>query len=433
MNVALNNPVGAVLTQYVVRDSFDEVKNAPLWKNWAPRVSGTYDLFGTGKTVLKMSAGKYFDQVGTGTPGPNPNGEVSQTYPWSDLNSDLVFQPGSATWNGSRYVGGEFGTGTVTTSIPNPNPFDTNRRRTWRRELTISLDHELFPAFRLSAAFFNRREFDTYDDLDGPVDLWDTMYAPLQVTEQGRDGIAGTADDQAITVYTLRPGFTLVDDLAVNDDRLGTKYNGVEIVGTKRYGRGTTVLAGYTYSRETRDLVSLENPNDGRVNASGTSGGRRHNFKVSGSATLPYRLTLGANLLVQSGQPITRTVSIGACTQTVTTGCLLQGNDTVNAEPRGSVELPGRVQTDVRIGRLFNLGGRKFELGVDAYNLTNANTVFSVRQGTGRTNIRYANDPSQPITQIATFMSPTGALGPRIIRFNATYWFGAGSNPAGNR
>jgi hypothetical protein len=430
LNVALNT--GGTLTTYVVKDSFDEVKNAPLWKNWAPRVSAAYDLTGEGKTVLKLSVGKYYDQVGTGTPGPNPNGTVSQTYPWNDINGDLIFQPGNATWNGARYVGGEFGS-TVTTSIPNPNPFDKNRQQTWRREFTVGVDHELFPAFRLSAAFFNRREFDTYGDLDGPVDQWDTMYQPIQVTEQGRDGVAGTADDQTLTVYSLRPGFTLVDDLAANDDRLGTKYNGVEIVGTKRYGRGTTILAGYTYSRETRDIISLQNPNDGRVNASGISGGRRHNFKVSGAATLPYRLTFGANLLLQSGQPITRTVNIAGCSATITTGCLLQGNDTVNAEPRGSVELPGRLQTDVRIGRLFNIGGQRFELGMDAYNLTNANTVFNVRTGTGLTNVRYANDPTQPVTQIPTFLSPTGALGPRIIRFNVTYWFGPGSSAAGRR
>jgi hypothetical protein len=431
LNVALNT--GGTLTEYVVRDSFDEVKNAPLWKNWAPRISGTYDLFGTGKTALKMSVGKYFDQVGTGTPGPNPNGSLSQTYPWNDLNGDLIFQPGDATWNGSRYVGGEFGTGNVTTSIPNPNPFDPNRKRTWRREFTASIDHELFPGFRLSAAFFNRREFDTYDDVDIDIDRWDELYSPIQVTEPGRDGLVGTSDDQTLTVYSLNPGVTLLGDLAVNDDRLGVKYNGVEIVGTKRYSRGITVLAGYTYSRETVDLTSLENPNDARVNADGISGGRRHNFKMSGSATLPYRIVFGANLLVTSGQPITRTVSIGGCTATITTGCLSQGNDTVNAEPRGSIELPGRYQTDLRLGRLFDVAGHRFELGVDAYNLTNANTVFSVRTGTGRTNIRYANDPTKPITQIATFNSPTGALGPRIVRFNVTYWFGAGASPARNR
>lgn len=431
LNVALRT--GGRLNEYVVRDSFDEVRNAPLWKNWAPRVSGTYDLTGQGKTVLKLSAGKYFDQVGTGTPGPNPNGSVSQTYPWNDLNGDLIFQRGNAVWNGFRYVGGEFGDGNVTTSIPNPNPFDPNRERTWRREFTVGIDHELIPGFRLSAAYFNRREFDAYDDVSADIDQWDELYSPVQVTEPGRDGIAGNSDDQTLTVYSLNPGATLVGEFAVNDDRLGVKYHGLEIVGTKRYSRGVTVLAGYTYSRETQDLESLENPNDVRVNADGISGGRRHNFKATGSIELPYDVLFGANLLVVSGQPITRTVSIGGCTTTVTTGCLEQGSETVNAEPRGTVELPGRYQIDLRVGRFFNIGGRRFELAMDTYNLTNANTIYDVRTGTGRTNIRFANDPSQPVTQIATFLSPTGALGPRIIRFNFTYWFGRGASPAGNR
>lgn len=438
LNVNLNTcPTGAVppctLTTYTVRDSFDEVKNAPLWKNWAPRGSATFDISGTGKTVLKMSVGKYFDQVGTGTPGPNPNGAISQTYGWNDLNNDLSFQPGNAVWNGSRYVGGEFGTGTFTTSIPNPNPFDTNRQRTWRREFTAGIDHELFPAFRLSLAFFHRREFDTYGNVDGDFSQWNAMYSPIQATDPGRDGRVGTADDKTLTVYTLNPGFTEVTDLQVNDDRLGQKYKGFEVVATKRYSRGTTLLAGYTYSRETVERTSLANPNAALVNADGLSGGRVHNFKASGSATLPYRIVFGANLLWASGLPITRTVQIGACTSTITSGCLRQGAQTVNAEPRGSIELPARYQIDLRLGRLFDVNGQRFELGLDAYNLSNANTVFDVRTGTGLTNIRYAGDAAQPVTQIATFNSPTGALGPRIIRINVTYWFGGGTSPAATR
>ena len=93
----------------MVPDTFAEVRNAPLWKNWAPRLSLTYDLTGQGKTVLKISAGKYLDQIGTGTPGPNPNGTVSQRYTWNDQNGDLFFQKGNATWDGFKYVGGEFG------------------------------------------------------------------------------------------------------------------------------------------------------------------------------------------------------------------------------------------------------------------------------------------------------------------------------------
>ena len=47
LNVTLNT--GGVLTQYVVPDTFAEVRNAPLWKNFAPRLSLTYDLTGRGR------------------------------------------------------------------------------------------------------------------------------------------------------------------------------------------------------------------------------------------------------------------------------------------------------------------------------------------------------------------------------------------------
>jgi len=431
LNVTLNT--GGVLTTYTVPSSFAEVRNAPLWKNWAPRGSATYDVFGNGKTALKFSIGRYFDQVGTGTPGPNPNGAVSQTYTWNDANGDLAFQTGNAVWNGARYVGGEFGTAAPTTSIPNPNPFDSARRRTYRNEVTAGVDHELFPSFRLGVTFIHRKEHDTYGTVDGDIGQWDTMFSAVTVTEAGRDGISGNADDKSLTVYSLNPGFTLVSDNPINDDRLGVTYNGVEVVATKRYGRGTTLLGGYTYSREEQEFVSLANPNSARVNANGVSGGRRHNFKLSGSAMLPGRVTFGANFVLSSGLPITRTVQIPGCTTTVTSGCLRQGAQTVNAEPRGTVELPKRVQVDLRAGRMFNVRGQKFELGLDVYNLSNINTVYSVRTGTGRTNIRYANDATRPVTTIATFMSPTAALGPRIIRFNVTYWFGTSSSAAANR
>jgi hypothetical protein len=117
----------------------------------------------------------------------------------------------------------------------------------------------------------------------------------------------------------------------------------------------------------------------------------------------------------QSGLPITRTVTIENLTQ---------GNVTVNAEPRGSVTLPKLATLDVRLGRFFELGRQRLELSMDVYNLTNANTVYDVRTNTGQTNVRFAGDPNQPTTQIASFLSPTGFLGPRIIRFNATFSFG---------
>ena len=60
---------------------------------------------------------------------------------------------------------------------------------------------------------------------------------------------------------------------------------------------------------------------------------------------------------------------------------------------------------------------------MDVYNLTNANTVFNARNGTGLTPIRVNGDPAQPQTLITTFLSPTQFLAPRVVRFNVTYNF----------
>jgi hypothetical protein len=35
------------------------------------------------------------------------------------------------------------------------------------------------------------------------------------------------------------------------------------------------------------------------------------------------------------------------------------------------------------------------------------------------------NNPALPTITVPMFKSPTGALGPRIIRFNIAYWFGS--------
>ena len=407
---------GGMTGDYVVPATFDRVDNAPLWKNWAPRASVTYDLFGDGRTALKFSTGKYLDQIGTGTPGPNPNGTIRQRYAWNDLNNDLQFQKGNAVWDGTRYVGGEFGA-LQQTAVPTiGNPFDDERERSYSVEYTAGVDHELLPGVRLAGSYIHRENKNVYDDVDVDIDRWGELYSPVQRTEPGRDGRLGTADDQTITVYQLNDPTTAVSTVNRNDDRLGTKYDGVEITLNRRFSDGWTVLAGYTYSHTVQEIESLSDPNDFFVNADGeTDLGRRHIFKASGSYELPYQILFGANMLLQSGRPITRSVTIEDLTQ---------GDVSVNAEPRGSVRLPKLFTLDVRAGRFFDVRGHRLELSMDVYNLMNANTVYAVRQNTGLTSIRFQGDPNQPTTQIASFMSPTGFLAPRIIRFNATLSFG---------
>jgi hypothetical protein len=132
---------------------------------------------------------------------------------------------------------------------------------------------------------------------------------------------------------------------------------------------------------------------------------------------------------MQSGLPTNRTWSIPSSSTTVLSNCLSTGT-TVNVVPRGSYLLPSLYTVDIRVGKLFTMGKQRFEFDMDVYNLTNANTTYAIRTGTGTTRVVNFNDAASnpalntgPTVLIPTYNSVTGALGPRIIRFGVTYWF----------
>lgn len=407
--------INGVTQDFTVRKTFGEVRNNPLWHNWGPRGAVSFDITGKGKTVAKFSIGKYLDQINTGTP-PNPNANINQTYAWNDLNGDFQFQSGSFSWNGLTYVGGEFGAWQQTSNLA-VAVFDPTVRRAYRNELTVSVDHEIIPELLLSVSYLRTRERDVTGTVDQNIDLWPSLYTPVTLTDPGRDGVTGTGDDLPITVYNQNGTGTVNSPRTVNDDRLAARYDGLDITATKRFSGRWTLLGGYTYSRTRVDLTSLQNPNAAYVNAAGESGGRRHNLKSSAAVELPWGITAGANFRLQSGLPITRTWAIPSTV-------LRQGAVTVNAEPRGSVELDWLPTLDLRAGRFFKIGQNRLDLSVDFYNATNANTVYGVRTNTGLATIRVDGDPNAPATSISAFMSPTQLLAPRVIRFNISYEFG---------
>jgi len=396
-------------TTHTIRRSFEEVRRAPLWHHVGPRFSAIYDLHGDGKTALKFSAARYYDQIGTGTPGGiNPNALVTQTFGWNDVNRDLIFQPGEQT-------------GTPTTSLPGfavlqfIGRTSLDVKRPYRNEFTAGVDHELVPNLRVSASWIQRKEHDPFTNIEIGIPF--DYYDPIQRVDPGRDGLTGTADDGVITLYNERLPAVPSAEILGNDDRVAQRYKGLELTATKRYSNNWTMIAGYTWSRTEVDATSVTSPNS-FVNSIGRAGiDRAHNFKMTGSYLLPWDVQLGGNLRVLSGQPITRQISIPGLNQNP------NGNTTVLAEPRGSDTLPALFTLDLRMGKIIRFGAQQFEFDVDVYNVTNENTVYDVRTNTGRTTVRLAADPTAPQVTFPMYKSPTNVLGPRIVRFNVTYRF----------
>jgi hypothetical protein len=427
----------SVTGPYTVPGSYSAVRDAPLWKNAVGRFSAAFDLTGRGRTVLKASVSKYLDQINTGTVA-NPNGSISQTYGWNNVQGDWNFHPGTLTWNGTNYVGaagGDLGA-LQTTTIANPYgplTFNSALVRPSRNEVTAGIDREIMPNTLFSATFIHRREHNQQTTADANINLWPQMYTPVTLIEPGPDGVPGTADDRPITVYNLNPG-QVVSSTTLSDDRLSQIYNGFELTLTKRYSKRWTALAGYDYGHTSQAILGLQNPNQVYVNDAGPGAsaiGRRHQMNGSASYTLPWaNIVLATEFRIQSGLPVTRQWTPNVCSPTTSTpqaaNCLNQSTTAtpINVIPRGSVELPWLKSEDIRIGKTFKATeGNTFDLNFDMFNITNANTVYSVGTLSNTRTVHIAGDPTQPLVTIPNWLSATGVLGPRIFRLGLTYTF----------
>jgi hypothetical protein len=332
----------------------------------------------------------------------NPNFSVSAAYTWNDINKDLHFQEGEQT-------GVPVQAGGLTTS------YDPKFRRPYTNEYTAGVDRELLPNFRLSAAFTYRVERFPQASLNtaAPLNTW----VMKSGADPGPDGLTGTADDSTFQYWdrTLAGSQTLV----TNDPTSKQTYKGLEITGTKRFSQRWQMLAGYTYAKaEVRHLSVATTPN-AFLNTEGVIGlyDRPHTLKMSGSYLLPYYdIYLGGNYRYQSGPAIARQIS--------TPLSFGGGSATINVEPQGSHRLDAIQTIDLRVAKTFRFASnREFEVDMDLQNLTNTNTTWEVRTLTGRVNVRQNGDPNGQINNIQQWLSPTQILGPRIIRFAATWRF----------
>lgn len=381
--------------------SFAAIHNSPKWTTVSPRLSMAYDIGGDGRTALKLAAGRYHYTLGTGTANTvNPNFNVSETYVWNDLNRDLKFQDGERGALQSR-------AGALVTSI------DPNLRRPYTDEFIMSVEREISTGFKVSADATIRRERDVFGNKEVAVPL--DAFQPVQRTENGPDGVAGTSDDRTITVYNQSAATIGTNRfLVTNSPNLNQDHKGFQVSATKRFSNKWQLLASYAYGKTTVKADAFANPNQ-LINSEGpVFFDRPHTFKLSGTYVLPGAVDLGFNFRTQSGVALTRTATFA----------LNQGNVTVNVDPRGSTRLDNLTTLDGDLAKTFKLQGNKeVELRIDGYNLMNANTVWDARTLSTVSNFRQSGDPAGALNAKPTFLSPLSILGPRIVRVGAAFRF----------
>lgn len=328
----------------------------------SPRIGAAWDLGADHRTVARAHYGWYHDPlVNSFYSHLDSNGCSAPTVIANVLGTDQfqeVFRFG-----GCR--------GRIDT--------DPDVKHAYVEEYVFGVERAVGARLSLRAQYVRRN----FKNSIGFVDVGPTTWTPVGVIDPGPDGSVGTADDGgAMTVfYNYRPQDAFM--LLTNPAGAWRRYQGVQLIGTRRYAGGWEVEASYSWSR-TRGNVNNEFGSNAASNDLGTNGSWMNPNRLlfsDGATTQDYAhevKVLGTYMLAHfggvrvsgiyrytSGQPWARGVEFDRVLTELCCGFLA-------VEPIGSRRLPATNTADVRIEKTFRVhGGATVGAYADIFNVNN--------------------------------------------------------------
>jgi len=246
-----NIPASTWLPQFMPAVSLDEFDPGAKWTVFSPRFSVAYDLFGTGKDVIKFSVAQYGSQSGNDlADNINPIGWTWIDALWQDSNGD-----GRVT--NDELFGYDWDTGElkdvndpdywIDYSCVNPdNPteikamdkYDPDYNSPRLLEIGLSYEKELITDFagRLEL-FYKKRSNHTWGvgmDADGILETEDNYY------------VAGHDDTVDYDYYGRYENYPYI--YYTNHKKMFDRYLGAQIVLTKRLSNRWMLNTSFTFS-----------------------------------------------------------------------------------------------------------------------------------------------------------------------------------------
>jgi hypothetical protein len=424
--------------------TFPRTPSVDAFNDITPRFGVAYDVFGTGKTALKFSGGRYLGAATNGGPYTRNNPAVRTVSTvargWTDSDNDRVVDCnlGILTANGecAALTGNNLNFGGLSGITEQVNQ-DTLRgwgARDHDWQWSIGVQHEVFSRVSVDVAYARRsfHSFTVTDNLNrdpSQYDAW-TINAPS-------DSRLPDGGGYPITVYTPTAAAAAVpaQNYVTWETDFGparTAYwQGVDFTANARTRQGLTLQIGTNTGRRKDDFcdtaLRIDSP-DWRTsgpNATNCRSTPPYQTTVRGLAsyTIP-RVDVLVSTAIRSQPPVARTATwpvpnsvvlqiLGRIPPGGTAGgntnvALIDDDHQLYADNR-------RTQIDLRVAKIFRFGTRRLDIGVDAENLLNTNYTTT-----------YDNTYQYSVGNTAaggTWNNPTAIYTPRFVRLNFTVSF----------
>jgi hypothetical protein len=413
-----------------------------------PRVGVAYDLFGTGKTALKFNYGKYLAYAANDSPytATNPGATVVRNVinrGWTDTDNDKVVDCNllntalngeCAAATGTALNFGQLGAATAV----HPDVLSGWGTRPGDDQYTFVLQQELAPRISAEFAYTHRvwHGFFLTDDLTRQGNI-NSFYETYTLTAPSDSRLAD-GGGYPVTVYvpTAAANAVPAQRILIKESEVGAErsstWDGYEIMLNARFRNGLTTQIGTSRGRGKVNTCEVD-VRYNQVTATAINGPNprgcdnvepwQSTFRGLASYTVPtIDVLLSATFRSQPENDITATWQVPNSVIAATLGHLPPG-----ATATGTTNIPltdnehrvysgeRRNQMDMRVAKIVRFGRTRTDIGVDVFNVFNANPATQWNQ----TYIYNTDNAPRP----GGWGTPTGLYAPRFVRLNFTVNF----------